>query len=328
METQDHEHLILQFLSGTISEADKKQLLAWLRKSPAHKQELEEIQKVWNLTKPQTNKFNADTEQEWQKLSAALYEMDAADHQKNKQRPLQRSLFKIAASVALLLVSLVALYFMFVKPQQNSIASGQQITEVVLPDGSLVTLNKDSELTFDNEFEGSQRTVQLKGEAFFEVVPDAEKPFIVVADNIQVKVLGTSFNVRAYEHAAKEVYVTTGKVSFSAEDAELILQPGDKAVADLNGKQLALVPSESLNEIAWTTKTLVFKKTQLAEVIPAIERYFDIRITIQNKDLLQCRFTSTFTNPTLPEVLEALQVSLNLEITGSKKHYTMNGEGC
>jgi transmembrane sensor len=325
METQDHEHLILQFLSGSISEPDRKQFLAWLNESPAHKQEFEEMQKVWNLTKTQPISFKANTEQEWQKLNAAL---DIVDTRFKKQRYMQWPVLKIAASVALLLVSFLAVYLLLLNPKQTAIASGQQITDVVLPDGSVVTLNKESELTFDKEFKGNQRTVQLKGEAFFKVAHNPQKPFIVVADKIQVKVLGTSFNVRAYKHAAKEVYVATGKVSFSAEDKEVILQPGDKAVADPNGKQLALVPTETPNEIAWTTKTLVFKKTTLAEVIPAIERYFGISITIRNKDLLQCRFTSTFTDPTLPEVLEALRVSLHLEVTGNNKHYTMNGEGC
>ena len=149
-----------------------------------------------------------------------------------------------------------------------------------LSDGSVVALNRGSKLLFPKKFKGDIREVTIVGEAFFDVVPNPEKPFIINAGNAQVKVLGTSFNVCAYPGSETvEVIVETGKVQvintqtdLPAENREVFLTPGEKGTFYTENHLLEKTMNLDPNFLAWKTQSLVFTKVPLIDVVKSLEK--------------------------------------------------------
>jgi ferric-dicitrate binding protein FerR (iron transport regulator) len=209
--------------------------------------------------------------------------------------------------------------------------SGETMTQVMLPDGSTVWLNKNSRLAYHDDFNKENRTVILAGEAFFEVIADRQKPFVVQTPQARVKVLGTSFNVNTYAGESKttEVFVVTGIVNFSnnkGANEGIDLKAGELAAASNN--TVMLLTSDDSNILAWKEKRLIFQKSPLNSVAKNLEAYFKIDIEIMNEDIGRCRFTGSFDQPTLEEIIEALSVSLDLTIVKKDDTYVVDGNGC
>jgi ferric-dicitrate binding protein FerR (iron transport regulator) len=239
--------------------------------------------------------------------------------------------FKIAASIALVALFSWLLYHTFFSHETILKESQNSIVMVALPDGSEVWLNQHSRLTYQDDFNDKNRSVQLEGEAFFEVRKDTQRPFIIQTQQAKVQVLGTSFNVQAYEETnSTEVHVASGLVSISSIENKtggIALKPGETGRLT-NGNIAVFREEEDFNALAWKEKRLIFKKTPLNTVFKNLEEYFKIRIAIKNATILQCRFTGSFNQPTLEEIIEALSVSLDLTIAKENDTYVIDGDGC
>jgi transmembrane sensor len=329
---QEHyEHLILKLLDGTISPAEKKELDRWMEESARNKEIVERSRLLWKTSQQPSTAVNFQTEQEWEKLASSIKELPT-------ERAIERSLspktysLKVAASIVLLILCSFILYLTVFKQQTVVNESNDAITYLTLPDGSEVWLNKESKITYTDNFRGNERSVELSGEAFFQVTKDAGKPFIIHTPEAEVRVLGTSFNVKAYEaDTSTGVFVVTGLVQFSGRRSDqngLTLKPGE-AAALVHGRSLVVREKESENVLAWKERKLTFRKTHLRDVAKTLERYFNITVEVRNKELSTCRFTSAFNDPSLEEVLEALRVSLDLKIVRQPGDiYTLEGDGC
>lgn len=329
MPASAHEELIIRHFSGSISPQEQEALTNWLKESPEHQKAFDDYERVWKLSSPKATPPDFQTGQEWLRLEHTLDSMD------QQEKPLYGSSWgklKIAASIILLLGS-AALLFLLNRADELVIAeTGGEEIHLTLADGSEVWLNRDSRLSYPENFEGDERLVKLSGEAFFKVAHNPAKPFIVLADKAKVKVLGTSFNVKAPEQApVAQVFVLSGKVSLSATEAEeeqVILQPGQKGILMKAHNSVRMLQEENSNVLAWKENKLVFKKATLGEVISTLEDYFDIRMQVSEPELLNCRFTGVFREPALAEVLEVLRHSLNISISTEGNTYKLEGEGC
>ncbi len=323
--TEPYDQLILKSLSGTATADEQQQLAHWTELSAENKKEVEDYQQVWKLgaTKPLPD---FDSIAELKKLETKL---DQQDKKIKVLFPYRSLAFKVAASITLLIVCSVLLYQIAFKTEIIVKESGTEKIQFTLPDGSVVWLNEKSKITYASDF-NSERHIELSGEGFFEVTHNPDKPFVIRADKSEVKVLGTSFNVRAYENEnLNEVYVVTGKVRLSDNrDQNIILSPGEEGILDKQNNILSRNAETNPNDLAWKSKQLIFKKTSLTDVAATLEKYFQISITVKNPDLQKCRFTSSFNNPTLEEVIEAISIALNLNIVHQNKKYTFDGEGC
>jgi transmembrane sensor len=194
---------------------------------------------------------------------------------------------------------------------------------VQLPDGSRVTLNHDTELSYYADFKDN-RSIRLKGEAFFSVEKDTDHPFIVETERATVRVVGTSFNVNAQSHETR-LAVLTGVVELSTPDVTnpLRFTAGESGIASVFG----IINSDELNALAWRNKTLVFKDTPLRSVVDAMEKYFEKDLQIA-ENLSDCKLTAEFRNPTFDEVVGVLRNTLALDLKVDGERYTFNGEGC
>ncbi|MFY9150588.1 MAG: FecR domain-containing protein [Prolixibacteraceae bacterium] len=190
---------------------------------------------------------------------------------------------------------------------------------VVLPDGTKVWLNAETTLKFPVPFPKNKRNVQLQGEAFFDVTKNPEQPFIVNSANVWVKVYGTRFNCKAYQEDKNiEVILEEGRVGLSVRDEGVYkktrLIPGDHAVITRESNKVDIKNEKIDKYIAWHTGKLVFENTPMSEVALMLERWYGIEVIIQNPEIMDYSFTTTFDNESLFEVIELIELSSPIRI--------------
>jgi transmembrane sensor len=331
--TGPDEHLILKYLQGTLSPDERTEFDRWLNLSDENKKMIIDFESVWRAGIVKEKKSDYQTQAEWTKLHAAINQ-DAEKQVIPLNRPqhINTRLYalKVAAAIAFFLVFSFGLYRLAFRAEEIIHSTTDQIVQVNLPDGSSVWLNKNSRLVYSSDF-SDDRNLSLDGEAFFDVKPDPNNPFVIDTHETQVKVLGTSFNVKSYAtEALTEVFVVTGKVNFSAPDraSEITLTPGMIGIFNPKDHPMIHLTEGQSNVLAWKNKRLTFSKTPLREVLKTVQNYFKININVKNKMLLNCRFTSDFKDPTLSEVIETLTVALDLQVDHQADAYTLDGEGC
>lgn len=211
-----------------------------------------------------------------------------------------------------------------------------QIVKYHLPDGSIVWLNPDAVLKYSPEgFSKHNRNVTISGEAFFEVTKDPSHPFQVKANTLIVKVLGTSFNVKAYPSEQQyEVSVVTGKVDVSEDSPSgakhVTLLPEQKAVYEVASGNLSSSDVTPKNEKleSWQPTSIAFQDESLLEVTRRLQDKYDFSIQLANEDLQHCLVTATFEKNRLPEILETITQILNASYKMSEHTITISGEGC
>lgn len=204
--------------------------------------------------------------------------------------------------------------------------------ELALPDGSTVMLNGGTTLKYPEAFAKDNREVTLKGEAFFEVVHNATKPFVVHTKGVNTKVLGTSFNIRSYDDETQErISVATGKVEVAKPDARNIkvtLLPSQQAI--YNAGRLDKKEVDLSYALAWKKGILLFEQTSLAEAAKMLKRRYGVDVQIDNESLKHCSVSGSFNQKTsLIQVLENFKYVLGIQykFTGSK-HVYITGSGC
>jgi ferric-dicitrate binding protein FerR (iron transport regulator) len=207
-------------------------------------------------------------------------------------------------------------------------AAGERISHY-LPDSSQVWLNENSQLAYAEDFSAAHRIVRLTGEGFFEVRKAEGKRFTVLTEEAKTEVIGTSFNVRAYPDEDVKVQVVSGKVAFSPrnEDNSVFLEPGFEGLLEKDK-----VPEKSAiedpNFRAWQNHELIFNNTSLQQLAQTLEAYFNISMHIDNPNLANCRFTATFDQPDITEILKVLSITGNLTYDQQGNQYTLQGNGC
>jgi len=274
------------------------------------------------------------THQAWEKIQGHI-------HPKQEQRPsvmrrlIAQPMMRIAASVMIAVLLSVAGYEILKhRDESGSIieisASMATTSTHTLPDGTVVSLNSNTHLQYPNRFDGNTREVTIEGEAFFEVTPDPTKPFIIHAGKAQVKVLGTSFNVRAYPDADQmEVIVQTGRVQVlkpkteTKVNNELILTPGQKGTLMYQSNALHKSINDNPNFIAWKTHDLVFRSTSLNEVIMNLENVYKVSIRLEDPELGRLLLTAHFNNYPLDFILKVIETTFKLETQQADGQYIL-----
>jgi hypothetical protein len=193
--------------------------------------------------------------------------------------------------------------------------------QVVLPDGTQVWLNSSSSLSYPTEFAGNSRTVKLTGEAYFEVAKDKDKPFYVEMNNVQVKVLGTHFNISAY---ADDNDLTTtlleGSVQISKNGSQALLKPGQQAVIGSNANAITVSKAHINEAMAWKNGYFMFNDDNIVDIMKKVSRWYDADIEYQGNFSSQ-RFGGTFTrSKSITGLLKNLEQISNVhfKVTGRR----------
>jgi transmembrane sensor len=308
---QENWNIIAGYLSG--EDLDDEELRVIEQYKTNHKEWGETVDLFNNLSDvAKMRRF--DAQKAWDKLQEK-------HNYKTSTRRLSVShiTMKYAAAIAVLLV--VPVLFWYFLTSQNQItyttANNDNSRPVyVLSDGSKVTLNHGSTITYSKKFNNDKREIQLTGEAYFDVLPDAERPFMVVTDAAEVNVLGTSFNVNAYPGATNiEVAVSSGVVEFKSKNNSVIqLKQGEKGIFERKTNKMAIHSTFNKNDIAWVTRQIEFNATNLGKILPVLEKAHNINVKIEDDVDTTLLLTATFNQQDADYIFDVIGITLNLEI--------------
>ena len=234
---------------------------------------------------------------------------------------------KVAAVLFIpLLLTSAWLFYLQINSKKNQQYAMQEITsppgvrsQVVLPDGSRVWLNSGSTIRFSVPFHKEAREVDITGEAFFDVKKNPEQPFIVQSGKVQVKVLGTRFNYKSFdEDPTIDIILEKGKIALDIQsetgEKEVFMKPGEHAIIDKESN-VATIKSENICKyVAWHNGKLVFDNTPISEVAKTLARWYGVEVVAKDPEIMNYRFTTTFENESLLEVIELLSLSSPIQI--------------
>jgi len=222
-------------------------------------------------------------------------------------------------------------------------------SKIQLPDGSQVWLNADSRITYDETFRGPSREVQLTGEAYFDVARDKDHPFIIHTNSIDVRVLGTTLNIRSYTNEKHtETVLIRGSIEVTLRNStdRIILKPNEKLVV-LNGNATILKgqphsegddddrpvitlkkahfreKDSTATEVLWVKNKLAFDQESLEDVALKIERWYNVKMTITEESLKNTAYSGVFEDESLRQVMEALRLTGNFRYTINKREITI-----
>lgn len=286
--------------------------------------------KKWKELKEISGSDEIDVDRAWKNLSGRINEREAGI---TPDLPVFRLRFmKVAATLIILMTLGAAIGAVYLR---NTDAFAKKITcstgndvknmKVNLPDGSVISLNRNSELTYRTTFGKKGRNVELKGEAYFEISHDAAKPFIISAGEANVKVVGTSFNVitRNAENAV-EVFVTTGKVMLNDNSGakSIALEPG--YVGKMNAKTSEKILNDNPNYLAWNTGKLVYNGQKLDIVFRDLKRVYNMDIVADETSILDNLWTSPIDNQEPETIIRLISASFNLKYTKDGEVYHLS----
>lgn len=302
--------ILAKKLTGSLlTDSELHELEAWLQ-TPANASEYAEIVRIWDAAGKVKFEMDVDVDAEWQQFK-----------QLTKHRIVRRRfawVASIAASVALLIG-----VFTFRTTTSSDIVkyvSANAPEMVTLPDSSVVWLNKNSQIAYKYNSLKHTRTVALVGEAMFNVRHTGDEFVVKTPQHVYTKVLGTSFNLKAYSNAKSiDLSVVEGKVAFGSRKSSVIVTKGQHASFDCGSSQIAPTDSIDNNSIAWHTGEFSYNNTPLSQIVSQLGSYLGKKITIPS-DARNVNYTGRFDHPTPEVVAEIISTAMNwsYQITGSE----------
>jgi len=310
--------LLIKFYSNTCSTEEYEEVMSWLS-DPLNDVEAQQIMKKhWMMLGEVLDNEELDSEKVLSKIKSDLDFTNGFKDSKINSITINTSIvYKIAAILVLALS--FAFIYNFSKDSSNSISYTTYTTSkaekdtVLLPDGSLAILSSLTKLKVSENY-NSDRKLIIDGEAFFEVVKNANNPFIVNASNLSVTALGTSFSVKSNKKINK-VNLITGKVSVEKanSDIKIILDPGDMALMDLSENKIFKGRTDQLADLGWISNILVFSENSFNEVIEILENNFNVDFDVQKSYDSRLSYSGKFKGQSLEEILELIAFSLEFE---------------
>jgi len=329
----DYTELISKYLTNEASSEEIALLEKWVVKDKANKQLFNNYKQTWILSRAGQSDDKVDIDEEWNKIRLKLFgdETEKIETGQNeKQRKIIPFVLKIAAVIVIALTASYFLYYLITKSGTETFVAQDSIKTSTLSDGTIITLNFHSTITFPKKFDKKARKVKLEGDAFFEVEHNNEQPFIIKTQDVKIEVLGTSFYVNSRQQDPTiEVVVNTGKVALRTQNNEqIILTAGERGVLIKSSGELYEEKNDDVNYISWKTKRLVFENNVLSDVIQKINETYYADIKIVNPEINSCRITTTFDNKSLDAVLNIIRETLDLKIEKQNNTIFVSGEGC
>ncbi len=307
-----NDDLLVSYLLNEATPAERRQVDEWLAADEQHVKHFNQLKTIWEESKKLAWESNADETIAWEKWKAGLNQVPV-----KRSVPVYRMpVFRIAAILIFTATVVLLAWLTWNKDQPVPVihvASNKTVRTDTLPDGSVITLNKNGLLSYPETFDKDIRIVALKGEAYFEVKPDSLKPFIVKVNNISVRVLGTSFNIKA-AGGSTEVVVEHGSVQVTYLDQNVLLQAGEKILAGNPGQPFRKEKTADHLYNYYRTRQFVCDNTPLWKLVEVLNEAYDTTIVIDKPALRSLLLTATFNNESLDQVLEVIRVTFDVNI--------------
>lgn len=318
------ENLINRMLAGEANISELNEIATWAKQSDSNQKYLEDSKKAWSsIRRPfLSDEIMKDHSNVISQIRRRQYAM--------RTKKTIRLFYRTAAilSIPILLALGWLIGYNFNEPQSYAVcevvAPKGQIAECTLADGTRVWINAGSSIQYNPSLSGKNRVIKLSGEAYFKVTKNIHKPFIVETRDVFVKVLGTSFNVKAYpDQNITETTLEEGLVELTLtahrEQNPIELSPGEHAIFDPVFKEIEIEKADTYLLTAWREGKYIFKDADLNTLIKQLEKLYDVRIYLKNKEMGEIRFRGTFEYK--QNILDALET---IERTTSLK-YKMDG---
>jgi ferric-dicitrate binding protein FerR (iron transport regulator) len=350
---------LVKFLLGECDEKESSHITKLLNESPEIQKEYEELKKVWWTIKQENSELKAhEVEEELEKYMVTLENLSSKEPEYTLFNERQRTIPFFVKVAAVIIVSIglgsVATYLAVKqKPTINAGAafSHQVIAPIgsksisILPDGTKVWLNAGSKLKYSSNYGIENRDVELEGEAYFKVVTNPEKPFIVITSELKIKAYGTAFNVKAYPD--ERVITTTleeGKVSVEGKGIDITLKPRQNISyerrefkkannsdviqnqnTEIEKAETQKTPRfsmlDSVNTIiytAWKDDKWIIESETLPEIAILLNRKFNVQVKIESEELYDYTFRGKFSNETLEQILNIFRLTAPIEYNVEK----------
>lgn len=317
--------LLASFLSGNATETEKSQVQAWLDRSDKNKETFRNVEKLWSMTK-NAGLANIDIETAWKNVNSRSHIIP-----ESRTIIMFYKSYKYALRVAAVLVIGLLSWFIINNFNYRKTANaGSSLLQLTLNDGSLVTLNKNAQLKYPNIFQGNTREVLLKGEAFFNVARNPQKPFIINTSKTQIRVLGTSFNVSTDAGGDVEIIVKSGIVAFEAENTKqkVVLYKDDKAVFNAKMSEIKKSVNTDPNYLSWKTRKFIFRETRLEDVFGQIEKVYGVHVKVKDTIINHCRLTATYDKLEAKEIMKMIELTFRFKTNKNNDVYTIEGNDC
>lgn len=340
MRKKDIYAIFTRYLTKTTIDKDEENLKSWINESEENKSLFEKLENHWNS--PGHRKISILKSEE---VKNEIW--DRANFKQpftislNKKKSINTFL-KYAAVLLIFISSISAVFFQLIKDsaKQSTIqlisksnSAGRKST-IHLKDGTIVNLNSESEISYQEPFSDTARIIWLTGEAFFDVAHDTTKPFYVMSQNLKVQALGTSFNVSGYpDYDMVKVSLSTGKVlvntydSLNGEDifTEIGLMPGQQISFQKSANILSPVSTYDAIEVeGWKDGILYFKHAGLEEIITKLNRWYGVEIQLSKRPSNEIGYTGLFKRQNLENVLSSIGFVTNFDFEINENNVLLN----
>jgi ferric-dicitrate binding protein FerR (iron transport regulator) len=265
-----------------------------------------QLKKIWDDSRQLALTNTVDENRAWQKFQQRIHP--------SAVRRMRFGWVRIAASVVIVVgLALIGYWVFNDRAKEMTVAAQKTVLNDTLPDGSVVTVNKGSSISYLSKFKGKTRQVSLKGEAFFNVTPNKKKPFIISVNDVQITVVGTSFNVKTI-NGNTEVVVETGIVKVTRAGKTVDLKANEEVIVGAKDSVLAKEKVSDQLYKYYRTKEFVCDDTPLWKLVEVINEAYNSHVVVGNPALNDMRINTTFSNESLEQVLNVISLTFNIKV--------------
>ena len=308
--------LIIKYLTKEASAKEEAELLDWLSQHESHQQSFRSLKDAYDLGQLENHLKTSDTVIEWKKLLSRI---------KQSEKPARTisPLYHVVRYVAIFIVGLVCMKMVdiYIMKQRPSPVAKEFITKietgkgerskVTLPDSTTVWLNACSSITYNQDFGGQTRKVEMQGEAYFDVCKNISKPFLVCANSLTYRVTGTSFNVYSFDNDnTASLVLVEGSVILEYANYSTEIKPGELIEFNKTTRKIVRQQSNTSLYTNWRFGELMFEKMTFEELAIRLERYFNVTFVFENEKIKRETFGGTFRHyDSLETILKVISTS-------------------
>lgn len=312
--------LLARYIAGEADEELRARVESWAAASEGNAAELLAMQRTWSLGGDSIADAVFDVDTAWGRLERRMDGIERMPAHTARIRPIWTNWLAAAA----VLTGIVFATWLYLRPSTARFAAGEDPVAMDLADGSRVVLSANSRL--DSRM-GSTRSVRLSGSAYFEVSRDEEHPFVIDAADMEVTVLGTAFEVTAYDTSSLAmVRVRSGRVQVVAGTDTLVLGAGEHARYDRGRhflERTVAAPAE-----VWGMRVLQFEGATLEQVAMQLQRIYEVRITWNKEAIGRCVLTAEFDDEPIERIITVVAETFGLHVERTADGFLLDGAGC
>jgi ferric-dicitrate binding protein FerR (iron transport regulator) len=320
------EGLLVRYLLNETSEAEKSRFEEWVNASSENKKQFEHFLIIWEQSGNIPIEKKIPEDEAWQRMKMRLNQAGPATPVKSistaKLAWRAAAVFVIAVCAGWL-GYVIMQYYANARVTTVQVASVARVITDTLPDGSIVTVNKNSFLTFPSKFTGNTREVTLNGEAFFTVRADKKHPFIIHANDITIRVVGTAFNVKS-TNGKTEVIVESGVVQVVKARKTVRLEAKEKTITSWYDSSLLKAGTTDKLYNYYHSKEFVCNATPLQQLVETLNAAYDANIVIKNDSLRDLKITTVFKNESLDTIISIISETLKIKVERNGKTIMLN----